>query len=74
MTKRELIDEITHLNPSAPPAFLAEFEPEDLAEYLRRLRDVQIPPAQRPAPAPPDQAHAPAPSADSEKKPEPALF
>jgi hypothetical protein len=38
MTKRELIDEITHLNPTARPDFLAEFGDEDLAEYLEHLK------------------------------------
>ena len=44
MTKRELIDEITHLNPTATPAFLAPFEDGDLAEYLEHLRWV-VPPS-----------------------------
>lgn len=38
MTKRELIDEITHLNPTATPGFLAGFEVPDLAEYLEHLK------------------------------------
>ena len=37
MTKRELIEEITGLNPTAKPAFLAEFGESDLAEYLQHL-------------------------------------
>ena len=37
MTKRELIEEITGLNPTAKPAFLAEFAEADLAEYLQHL-------------------------------------
>ena len=44
MTKRELIDEITHLNPTAPPGFLAEFGDADLGEYLRHLKWV-VPPS-----------------------------
>jgi len=47
MTKRELIDEITHLNTSASPAFLAAFEDEDLSAYLQRLQrvaEMQAPP------------------------------
>jgi len=44
MTKRELIDQITHLNPTAAPSFLAAFDDADLAEYLRHLKWV-IPPA-----------------------------
>lgn len=38
MTKRQLIEEITDLNPTAKPSFLAEFGDRDLAEYLRHLR------------------------------------
>ena len=38
MTKRELIDQITVLNPSAQPAFLADFDGRDLAEYLQHLK------------------------------------
>ena len=38
MTKRQLIEEITDLNPTAKPSFLAEFGDQDLAEYLRHLR------------------------------------
>jgi len=37
MTKRELIDQITVLNPTAQPDFLADFGDDDLAEYLRHL-------------------------------------
>lgn len=46
MTKRQLIDEIVHLNPTAGAAFLAEFEDSDLAEYLQHLHWVASPPAQ----------------------------
>ena len=38
MTKRELIDRITRLNPSAAPGFLAGFDDTDLAEYLQHLK------------------------------------
>ena len=38
MTKRELIDQITHLNPTATAGFLAEFATADLAEYLEHLQ------------------------------------
>ncbi len=38
MTKRELIEEITGRNPTAKPAFLAEFDDGDLAEYLQHLQ------------------------------------
>ena len=37
MTKRELIDQITVLNPTAHPVFLADFEDHQLAEYLEHL-------------------------------------
>jgi len=43
MTKRQLIEEITHLNPTATPAFLAGFGDDDLAEYLQHLRWVSRP-------------------------------
>ena len=43
MTKRQLIEEITHRNPTAKPAFLAEFGNEDLREYLEHLRWVEPP-------------------------------
>ena len=45
MTKRELIDEIVELNPTATPEFLADFEQSDLAEYLQHLQWVAEPPA-----------------------------
>jgi len=44
MTKRDLIDRIIHLNPTAEPAFLARFDDADLAEYLEHLRWV-VPPS-----------------------------
>lgn len=53
MTKRQLIDEITHLNPTAGAAFLADFEDSDLAEYLEHLQWVASPPAQPATPAEP---------------------
>ena len=41
MTKREIIDHIMEVNPSARPEFLAEFSRESLAEYLDHLREVR---------------------------------
>lgn len=38
MTKRQLIDEITVINRSAKPSFLARFDTLDLDEYLRHLQ------------------------------------
>ena len=61
MTKRELIDQITVLNPSARPAFLADFGDEDLAEYLQHLQWV-VPkggPTRAYEPAEPEVARAP---------------
>ena len=55
MTKRQLIDEITHLNPTAGAAFLADFEDSDLAEYLEHLQWVASPPAQPATPT--ESAH-----------------
>lgn len=40
MTKREIIDRIMEINPSAKPEFLAEFSRESLAEYLENLSGV----------------------------------
>lgn len=37
MTKREIIDEIIKLNPSASPQFLAGFSERELADYLGQL-------------------------------------
>lgn len=41
MTKREIIDQIMEVNPSARPEFLAEFSHESLAEYLEHLCEVR---------------------------------
>jgi len=43
MTKRQLIDEITTMNQSAKPSFLAKFEDTELDEYLQHLRLAQTP-------------------------------
>jgi hypothetical protein len=40
MTKRELIDQIHRLNPTALSEFLADFEEQDLRAYLQQLREV----------------------------------
>ena len=40
MTKREIIDRIIHVNPSAKAEFLASFSRESLAEYLDHLTEV----------------------------------
>ena len=44
MTKRELIDGIARLNPSAGAEFLAQFDVKDLQDYLEHLQWV-CPPA-----------------------------
>lgn len=41
MTKREIIDHIMEVNPSARPEFLADFSRESLAEYLDHLYEVR---------------------------------
>lgn len=41
MSKRDMIDRIRRLNPSARPEFLAEFEESDLLEYLRQLSELE---------------------------------
>ena len=38
MSKRQLIDEIRVLNPTAEQQFLAQFNEEDLAAYLTNLQ------------------------------------
>ena len=43
MTKRQLIDQITHINRSANPDFLARFDDVDLDDYLQHLKVIQIP-------------------------------
>ena len=43
MCKREVIDAIMRLNPTAKPAFLAEFCLDDLEDYLRHLRAALTP-------------------------------
>lgn len=41
MTKSDTITEIMRLNPTVGAAFLSEFNNDDLARYLRRLREVR---------------------------------
>lgn len=48
MPKSDTIEAIVRLNPTANPAFLAEFGTGDLAEYLRRLESVSSCIAPRP--------------------------
>ncbi len=45
MSKRELIDEIVRLNPTARPDFLAHFGDHDLREYLDHLNWLNAPAA-----------------------------
>ena len=40
MSKREIIDRIMEVNPSARPEFLANFSQESLADYLDHLKEV----------------------------------
>lgn len=40
MNKRETIDRIRHLNPTALPEFLASFEDADLLAYLHQLQEL----------------------------------
>jgi hypothetical protein len=39
MSKRQLIDDIRQLNPTAQPQFLAQFEEDELQQYLDHLKD-----------------------------------
>jgi hypothetical protein len=41
MNKRQLIDGIRQLNQTAQPEFLAQFDDEALAQYLRHLQTAQ---------------------------------
>jgi hypothetical protein len=41
MTKRQLIDDIRHLNATATPHFLAQFDEAALRQYLEHLRSAQ---------------------------------
>ena len=41
MSKRDMIDRIRRLNPTAQPEFLAEFNDEDLLAYLRQLTELE---------------------------------
>ena len=43
MTKRQIIDDIIVSNPTAPPEFLAQFNQNDLLQYLRHLEVVKTP-------------------------------
>ncbi len=40
MSKRETIDRIRRLNPTAQPEFLATFEAPDLLAYLHQLQEL----------------------------------
>jgi hypothetical protein len=42
MSKRQIIDRIMHLNLSATPEFLAQFDESDLLAYLRQLCEVEF--------------------------------
>lgn len=41
MTKREIIDRIVVINPTAKTDFLASFEDQDLLAYLHQLKEVE---------------------------------
>lgn len=41
MTKRQLIDEIRHLNATAQPQFLVQFDEAALKQYLDHLQSAQ---------------------------------
>lgn len=40
MSKRETIDRIRRLNPTAQPEFLATFQADDLLAYLHQLQEL----------------------------------
>lgn len=41
MNKRQLIDDIRHINTSARPQFLAQFNEDALRQYLKHLQDAR---------------------------------
>ena len=41
MSKRDMIDRIRRLNPTARPEFLAAFEEDALLDYLRQLSELE---------------------------------
>jgi len=41
MSKRDMIDRIRRLNPTAQPEFLASFDEEELLAYLRQLTELE---------------------------------
>jgi len=41
MSKRDMIDRIRRLNPTARPEFLAAFEEDALLDYLRHLSELE---------------------------------
>jgi len=57
MTKRELIDRIRRLNPTAPSDFLAGFAEEDLLAYLHQLHEIEHE-RERPAAIEPEMVEA----------------
>ena len=42
MNKRQIIERIMHLNHSAAPEFLAQFEEHDLVAYLKQLCLIEL--------------------------------
>jgi hypothetical protein len=42
MSKRQLIDDIRRLNPTAMPQFLAQFDEEALKQYLEHLQAAEL--------------------------------
>jgi hypothetical protein len=42
MSKRQLIDDIRNLNPTAMPQFLAQFDEESLKQYLEHLQAAEL--------------------------------
>ena len=41
MSKRDMIDRIRRINPTAQPEFLASFDEDDLLAYLRQLTELE---------------------------------
>ena len=52
MTKRDMIDHIRRLNPTAEAEFLARFTQDDLLAYLHQLQEIERERQQRGAPEP----------------------
>lgn len=42
MTKRDIVDQIRRMNPTAEVEFLSRFSEEDLLAYLHQLQELEV--------------------------------